>query len=81
MSVVKCKVLNYVKISVYAQILNVKPLSLFPIDKLGTRPLSNVDLKLPDNGIGGWLGAGLRLKTIGFTSSKYNDRFHLCVEK
>ena len=53
MSIVKCKVLDYVKICVYAQVLNVKALSLFPIDKLGTRPLSNVHLKLPDDDIRG----------------------------
>ena len=49
MSIVKCKVLDCVKIHVYAQVLNVKALPLFPIDKLGTRPLSNVHLKFPDD--------------------------------
>ena len=30
-----------------------KPYSLFPIHKLGTRPLSNIKLKLPDDDVRG----------------------------
>ena len=30
-----------------------KPCSLFPMQKLGTRPLPNVKRKLPDDGTGG----------------------------
>ena len=53
MSIVKDKVLHYAKIYVYAQVLNVKALSLFPIDKLGTKTLSNVHPKLPDDDLRG----------------------------
>ena len=49
MSVVNCKVLNCVKIYVNAKVEMLKPYSLFPMHKLGTRPLSNVKLKLPDD--------------------------------
>ena len=30
-----------------------KPCSLFPMHKLGTRPLSNIKLKLPDDDVRG----------------------------
>ena len=60
-----------------------KPCSLFPKPKLGTRPFSNVKLKLLDMILGGQgkLGYGLELKTIDFTSLKYHDRVHLCIIK
>ena len=51
MSIVNCTVLNCVKIYVNAKVEMLKRYSLFPMDKLGTRPLSNVKLKLPDNDI------------------------------
>ena len=53
------------------------------MDKLGTRLLSNVHLKLTndDKEIRVWLGGSLRPKTVDFTSSKYHGELHLCVEK
>ena len=60
-----------------------KPCSLFPMHKLGTRPSLNVKLKLPDDDTrGGWMvGYGLKLKTIDFTSLKNHNRVHLCANK
>ena len=56
-----------------------KPCSLFPLQKLGTRLLSYVKLKLPDDDCRGqgYDSVWSEIKTIDFTSLKYHDRVQL----
>ena len=53
MSIVKCKVLDYIEIYIYAKVWNVKALFFVPNAQISIRLLSNVKLKFPDDDIGG----------------------------
>ena len=49
MSIVKCKVLDYIEIYIYAKVWNVKALFFVPNAQISIRLLSNVKLKFPDD--------------------------------
>ena len=54
MSIVKCKVFDYIEIYVYAQVVNARAFFLSSMPKLGKGPLSNAQLKLPYDGTREW---------------------------
>ena len=54
MSIVKCKVFDYIEIYVYAQVVNARAFFLSSMPKLGKGLLSNAQLKLPDDGTREW---------------------------